>query len=412
MGQMMRQSWRTPGVIITCGCIIALIGFGVRSSFGLFTEPLSAAQGWNRDVFALAIALQNLVWGLGQPFAGALADRFGAARTLAAGGVAYAAGTALTSVASTPVALYASTGILLGIGLAGASFAVVFAAFARLVPEERRSWSLGLATATGSLGQFLFAPMGQAFIAAYGWQTALVLLAVSVMAIPLLATGLAGAGEPRDDAIAAANRAPLPPVAVQVQYAFGHGSYVLLFIGFFVCGFHVAFITTHLPPYLTDLGAGAALAGWAIALIGLFNVIGSYTAGVLGARWRKRTLLSGIYLARAVAFTLFIVLPKTPVVVLSFAVAMGLLWLSTVPLTSGLVAVMFGPRSLGLLFGMVFLSHQVGAFFGVWLGGLIYEQTGSYDPIWWLSAALGLVAAALHWPIAERPAPRLAGATA
>ncbi|HKG63536.1 MAG TPA: MFS transporter [Solirubrobacteraceae bacterium] len=398
----MPRHWRTPTVIIVAGCLIGLVSFGLRSSFGLFTEPLSAVRGFDRETFAFAIAVQNLMWGLGQPVAGAVADRYGSGRVLAVGGALYVLGTVLMSQATTGATLALTGGVLLGLGLAGGSFMIVLAAFARLVPEERRSWALGLATAAGSLGQFLFAPLGQAFIAGYGAVQALVMLSFFVALVPLLAIALTGRGEDAE--------ADEPEVSTReaIRGAFGHTSYVLLTAGFFVCGFHIAFVTTHLPPYLHDLGFSPSLAAWSVALIGLFNVIGAYTAGVLGGRTSKRLLLSGIYFSRALAFLLFVILPPTTLSVLLFGAALGLLWLSTVPLTSGLVALMFGTRHAGMLFGFVFLSHQVGAFAGVWLGGAIYEATGAYDAMWWISIALGLGAAIVHLPISERRAPRWA----
>lgn len=395
------SSWRTPGVVIVTGCLIALLTYGMRTSFGLFNEPLSLGRGFGREIFALAIAIQNLLWGIGQPVAGGIADRYGAARVLAVGGVVYAVGTVLMAVSTEPGVFYLTAGVLVGLGLSGASFTIVLAAFARLVDEDRRSWAMGLATATASLGQFVFAPLGQAFISAYGWQTALVLLAATVAVVPLLATALSGRGD------AGGSAEPELTLRQALAQAFGHRSYLLLAAGFFVCGFHVAFITTHLPAYLSDIGIGAALAAWALGLIGLFNVIGAYGAGILGGRLSKRKLLSGIYLARGVAITAFLLVPATPLTVLVFAATMGVLWLSTVPLTSGLVALFFGTRYVGTLFGFVFFSHQVGAFFGVYLGGALYERTGSYDLVWWMSVGLALVAAALHWPIVERRAPLL-----
>ena len=393
--------WRTRNVVIAAGCLIALITFGARTSFGLFTEPLSELRGWNRETFALAIAIQNLLWGLGQPFAGAVADRFGAARVLAAGGAVYALGVALMSVSTSGSTLALSAGVLVGLGLSGGSFTIVIAAFAKLVPEDRRSWAMGLATAMGSLGQFVFAPLGQAFISSYGLATALVLIGGCVALVPVLAVALRG-GETTDPATESGS--------VAIREALTHPSYLLLTSGFFVCGFHIAFVSTHLPPYLTQLGLGTALAAWALALIGLFNVIGAYGAGILGGIYSRRLLLSAIYASRAAAFALFVLLPPTPATVLVFSAAIGLLWLSTVPLTSGLIALMFGTRHLGLLFGVVFLSHQVGAFVGVWLGGVVYDATGAYDLMWWLSVALGMAAAVVHLPISERPAPRLATA--
>jgi MFS family permease len=403
--------WRSTAFIVGCGCLIALITYGLRTSFGLFAAPISEGRDWSPEVFALAIAIQNLVWGMGQPFAGAVADRYGSARVLAAGGVVYAVGVVLMAASPTPLAFNLTAGVLVGLGLSGASFTIVIAALGRLVPEDRSSQAMGLATAAGSFGQFVFAPLGQAFLIDYGWQTTLLLLAASMVVVPALAVALKGGGGGRS------LEEPELPARDAVRLAFGHGSYLLLVAGFFVCGFHVAFITTHLPVHISSVAghshggmntAGPAVAAWALALIGLFNIVGSYGSGVLGARHSKRQLLAGIYLSRAVVIALFITLPPTPAVVLVFAAAMGVLWLSTVPLTSGLVAVMFGTGNLGALFGIVFLSHQVGAFLGVWLGGLVFEQTGSFLPIWWAGIALAIIAAGLHWPIVERPAPAFA----
>ena len=405
--------WRSTAFVVGCGCLIALITYGLRTSFGLFATPISEGRGWSPEVFALAIAIQNLVWGVGQPFAGAVADRYGSARILAAGGVVYAAGVALMAASPTPLAFNLTAGVLVGLGLSGASFTIVIAALGRLVPEDKSSQAMGLATAAGSLGQFVFAPLGQRFLSDYGWQTALLLLAGSMVVVPALAATLRGdGGGQMQDA-----GGPAVPARDAIRQAFGHGSYLLLVAGFFVCGFHVAFITTHLPAHIASAAghshggmhtAGPAIAAWALALIGLFNIVGSYGSGMLGARHSKRQLLAGIYLSRAVVIALFITLPPTPTVVLVFAAAMGVLWLSTVPLTSGLVAVMFGTGNLGTLFGIVFLSHQIGAFLGVWLGGVAFEQTGSFLPIWWAGIALAIIAAGLHWPIVERPAPAFA----
>jgi MFS family permease len=397
--------WRTRNVVIAAGCLIALITFGARTSFGLFTDPLSALRGWDRETFAIAIAIQNLLWGIGQPFGGAVADRFGPARALAVGGAVYALGCVLMAVSTTGATLALTGGVLVGLGLSGGSFTIVIAAFARLVPEDRRSWAMGLATAMGSLGQFVFAPLGQGFISAYGPATALVLIGGLVALVPVLAIALSGGAGAADDG-------PGESTGTALREALSHPSYLFLTAGFFVCGFHIAFVSTHLPPYLTDLGLGTALAAWALALIGLFNVVGAYSAGVLGGRYSRRLLLSAIYASRAAAFALFVALPATPATVVFFAAAIGLLWLSTVPLTSGLIAVMFGTRHLGLLFGVVFLSHQVGAFVGVWLGGAVYDATGAYDVMWWASIALGLAAAIVHLPINERPATRLAASPA
>ena len=396
--------WRKRSVVIGAGCLIALITFGARTSFGLFTDPLSDLRNWDRGTFAFAIAIQNLLWGLGQPLAGAIADRYGPARVLAAGGAVYAVGVALMSASTTGTALAISAGVLVGLGLTGGSFTIVIAAFARLVPEDRQSWAMGLATAMGSLGQFVFAPLGQAFISQYGAVTALALIASCVAIVPFLAIALAG-GDTVDG-----DPGPHGSTMGAVREALSTPSYVLLTCGFFVCGFHIAFVTTHLPPYLTDLGLSHALAALALGLIGLFNVLGAYMSGVLGGTHSRRLLLSGIYASRAGAFALFVLLPATPFTVLVFAALIGLLWLSTVAPTSGLIALMFGTRHLGVLFGIVFLSHQVGAFIGVWLGGVVYDATGTYDLMWWLSIALGLAAAIVHLPIQERRVPAVAPA--
>ncbi|PWC31424.1 MFS transporter [Azospirillum sp. TSO35-2] len=405
------SSWRTPALVVVCGCLISMLAFGPRSSMGLFIGPLSETRGWGRDVFALAIAIQNILWGAGGPFAGALTDRYGPAPVLAGGGLLYAAGLALMPYAQTSVELYLTAGVLIGLGLSGASFGIIIAGFTRLLPAEKRTWSIGIATAAGSMGQFLFAPMGQAFIAGFGWQTALLLLAGSMIAVPLLAMvfpgprGMAAHGAP------AATGADIGFLAA-VRQAFQHRSYVLLVTGFFVCGFQLAFITTHLPPYLTAAGISPSLAAWALALIGLFNVVGSYASGVLASKVNKRTLLCANYFSRGIATAAFVLLPISPVTVIAYAAVMGLLWLSTVPPTSGLVAVMFGTRHMGTLYGVVFFSHQVGGFLGVWLGGVLYERTGSYDVVWWLGVALAMAATIVHWPISEKPAPSLAAAEA
>lgn len=378
---------------------------------GLIIGPLSDTRGWGRDVFALAMAIQNLLWGAGGPIAGALTDRYGPAPVLAGGGLLYAAGLALMPFAESHAALYLTAGVLVGLGLSAASFGIIIAGFTRLLPPEKRTWSIGIATAAGSMGQFLFAPLGQAFIAGFGWQTALLLMGGSVLLVPVLAGVFPG---PRS-----ATSASAPVVtganigfAAAVRQAFQHRSYVLLVSGFFVCGFQLAFITTHLPPYLTAAGISPSLAAWALALIGLFNVIGSYSSGVLAGKVSKRYLLCANYFLRGISTAAFVLLPITPVTVVAYAAMMGLLWLSTVPPTSGLVAVMFGTRYMGTLYGFAFFSHQVGGFLGVWLGGVLYERTGSYDVVWWLSVALAMFATIVHWPISEQPAPSLAASEA
>ena len=395
-------------VLIGCACAISLITFGVRSIFGLFIDPGVQSHGWSREVFALAIAVQNLFWGLGQPFAGMLVDRFGPIRVLVVGGVVYAAGTASMALTTTPLGFHLGTGVLVGVGMSGASFITVLGALGRLVPEDRRSWALGMGTAAGSLGQFVFAPLGQAFIDGYGWQQTALVLAGFVALVPLLATGIRG----RLETPPTPQAEPVLSITQCLRYAFGHRSYLLLLIGFLVCGFQLAFITVHLPPYLSDLRMDPTLAGWAIGIIGLANVVGAYGAGVLGSRRSKRDLLSIIYFGRAAVIAAFIMLPPTTVTVVTFSLIIGVLWLSTVPLTSGLVAVMFGTRYMGMLFGFVFFSHQLGSFLGAWLGGVLYTAFGSYEVVWWITIALGVAAGIIHWPIVESRAPRFAPAAA
>jgi len=400
--------WRTPAVIIVCGCLMAILSFGPRATLGFFLQPMTQELSVGRDVFALAIAVQNLLWGAALPFVGAIADRYGTLLPLTVGGLVYAAGLALMAYSTSPAMLHISTGVLLGFGLAGASFTLVLAAFGKLLPESWRTLSFGIGTAAGSFGQFLFSPLAVGLIGSVGWHSTLLVFAGLVLLIVPLAfvvatkpQGATQAGAPRPQSFREA-----------LSEAFGHRSYVLLVIGFFTCGFHVAFITVHLPPYLVDKGLEAKWGGWVIALIGLFNIVGSISAGILGSRLPKRYLLSGIYALRAVAIAAFLLLPISPLTAMVFGAAMGVLWLSTVPLTSGLVAMMFGLRYMATLFGFVFFSHQVGSFIGVWLGGYLYERTGSYDMVWWLSVALGIFAALVNLPIVEKPVERLAPAPA
>jgi MFS family permease len=385
--------------IIACGCLIAVISFGPRSAVGLFLAPMTEARGWSREAISLAVAIQNLLWGAGQPFAGMLADRYGTARVIAGGAVLYALALVGTAVVGSAFLLQLTLGVAMGLALAAASFSIVLAAFGRLVTPEKRTIAFGIGTAAGSLGQFLFAPLSLGLIEALGWENALLALAALVLAIIPLSAALRGRGT---GAVAGEQS-----IGDALQEAFGYRSYVLLTIGFFVCGFHVAFITTHLPPYIADHGLDPKWGAWSIAFIGLFNIVGSLAAGALGQRWAKQKSLAFIYLARSVAILAFITIPISPASVLVFAAAMGLLWLSTVPLTSGLIAGMFGARYMATLFGFVFFSHQIGAFLGVWLGGWAYDTLGSYDLFWWVAIALGVAAAIIHWPIREIPVARL-----
>jgi MFS family permease len=404
------MTWRTPAVIIVCGCLIALLGFGPRSAFGFFLTPMSAANGWGRDVFALAFALQNLLWGIGQPFAGAVADRFGMVRVMCAGALLYAAGLALMAYTTSPVALQMTAGVLVGFGLSGCSFNLVIAAFGKLLPERYRMLAIGAGTAAGSFGQFLFAPFGVALIGNLGWQQALMVFAALLLLIVPMAFALATPrSEPRPGA---ADIAASQSLAAALAEAFAHRSYVFLVLGFFTCGFQLAFITLHLPAYLIDRGLSAQVGGWTLATIGLFNIIGSISVGWLSTLYPRRYLLALNYFLRAVFIAAFVLLPASTATTLLFGAGMGLLWLSTVPPTSGLVTLMFGTRWLATLYGFAFFSHQVGGFLGAWMGGLLYERTGSYDIVWWLAVAFGVLSAVINLPIEEKPVLRGALATA
>jgi MFS family permease len=400
--------WRTPAVIVLCGCLISLVSFGPRATLGFFLTPMSQANGWDRDVFGLALAIQNILWGVGQPFAGAVADRFGTVRVLCAGGILYAIGLALMAYSTTPGLLDLAAGVLVGFGLAGSSFAVVLGAFGKLLPESWRLLAFGAGTAAGSFGQFLYSPLAVSLIDAYGWENALLVFAVGMLLVlPLslaLATAPAGEGASHGGAAQSLGQA--------LSEAVGHRSYMLLVVGYFTCGFQLAFITVHMPAYLVDRGLSAQVGGWTIAAIGLFNIVGSLASGWLGGLMPKRYLLSLIYLARAAAVLAFISFPVTPATSILFGAVMGLLWLSTVAPTNGIIAVMFGTRWLATLAGVAFFSHQVGGFLGVWLGGLAFVHTGSYDVVWWLSVLFGVLSAVINLPIVEKPVARLAAASA
>src|SRR6266550_927812 len=362
--------WRTPAVVLVCGCLISLIGFGPRSALGFFLTPMSSDNGWGREVFALSVAMQTLLYGAAQPFSGALADRFGTVRVVIVGALLYAAGIYMMAQATTPRELYLSSGVLIGFGLSGCSFNLIISSFGKLLPESWRSLSFGLGTASGSFGQFLFSPLGVYLIQAFGWRTTLEIFAGLLLLI------------------------------------------ILLVLGFFTCGFQLGFVTLHLPSYLVDRGLSAEIGGWTLGVIGLFNIVGAILSGWLGGRMPKRYILSFIYFARAGAVVFLIMLPPSPVVTLLYGAVTGLLWLSSVPPTSGLVALMFGTRWLAMLFGIAFFSHQVGGFLGVYLGGVLFERTGSYDIVWWLSVLFGVISAVINLPIVEKPVARPATAVA
>lgn len=391
-------------ILIVAGCAVSLIGFGVRSSFGLFLEPMTAAHGWSRETFGLALAIQNLMWGIGVPIAGAIADRYGATRIIVAGAVIYALGIWGMSVAETGTELHISAGLVTGMGISFTAFSIALAVMAKAVGPERRSMVLGIGTAAGSFGQVLFSPIAQGFISAYGWQAALMMLTLTVLAIIPAALLLPKAGS-NDTPSSVADQT----FSEAMREALSHRGYMLLTIGFFVCGFHVAFITVHFPAYVTDLGLGAQTGAIAISLVGFFNIFGSYISGMVGQRYSKKTSLASIYFVRAITITTLMLAPKTEMTIYLFAIAMGLLWLSTVPLTTGIVGQVFGTRYMATLFGIVFLSHQLGSFSGVWLGGFLHDRTGSYDAVWWAGVALGLLAALIHIPIDERPLLRTQG---
>ncbi len=395
--------WRTPLAVLTAGCLIALIGFGARSVLGLFLEPMTVTRGWDRETFALAMAIQNLLWGLGVPFAGMLADKKGPVGVMVVGALFYFAGIWGMSVSTAPFALHITGGLITGIGVAFTSFSLVLAAMAKTVGPERRSFALGLGTAAGSFGQVVFSPLTQGLISTQGWESSLVVLAFCGLAIIPLAFVLPNAkqsatvGGSADQTLTAA-----------LREATAHRGYVLLTVGFFVCGFHVAFITVHFPAYITDLGLAREIGGYAIALVGLFNIAGAFLSGLAGRRLSKKYSLATIYSLRALVIAALLAAPKTDVTIYLFSASMGILWLSTVPLTTGIVAQIFGVRYMATLFGIVFFSHQLGSFLGVWLGGVIYDRSGNYDSMWLAGIVLGVLAAFLHLPIDEKALPRLA----
>jgi MFS family permease len=394
--------------VLICGAMIVTLSMGIRHGFGLWLQPITQEQGWTRQTFSFAIAIQNLSWGVIGVFAGMLADRLGAFRVLLIGTLLYAAGLAGMALSTTPLMFALTTGVLIGAAQAGTTYAVIYGVIGRNIPADRRSWAMGVAAAAGSFGQFLMVPIEGQLIARLGWHTALLVLAAAVLLIVPLAFGLR---EPRRAAIGGQKQ---QSIGQAVAEAFRYPSFRLLMAGYFVCGFQVVFIGVHMPSYLRDKGLSPEVASYALALIGLFNVFGTYVAGTLGQRLAKRKILSAIYFGRAIAISLFLIVPISPVSVYVFASVMGFLWLSTVPPTNALVAQIFGIAHLSMLSGFVFLGHQVGSFLGVWLGGFLYDRTGSYDVVWYLSIALGVLAGLVNLPVKEhaiaRAAPRPASA--
>lgn len=422
------QSQLTPAIkiLMISACLLLMMSFGLRSSFGLFVKPISEYNAWGRDIIATALAIQNLSWGVVAVFAGGLADRFGNLKVIIGSIILYAIGIAWMAYAEQSWALNTSAGLFVGAGVAGTSFGIVLPALMRAVPEDRRQWAAGVGTAAGSMGQFLIVPFSQTLIDSFGWFSSLQILSVMTLLMVIMAIPLApysGSDEVHEDM-------PDQSIKDAIFEAFGHRHYVLLVFGFFVCGFHLAFITVHMPAYLSDLGFSAQVGAWSLAIIGVANMIGSYYSGIWSGRLPKQTMLAWIYLLRGVVIAIFIILPPTIYSVVFFSIGMGLLWLATIPPTSGLVAVMFGTRYMALLYGVVFLSHQLGSFSGVLLGGYLYEQSDAfqmistfcgqylgfstygdaarYDLIWLINILLGIAAALIHLPIQERAVGRFA----
>jgi MFS family permease len=401
-------SWRTPAVIVACGCLIATITYGPRSAFGFFMAPMTLDNGWSRDVFALSVAMQTLLYGLAQPFSGALADKFGTVRVIIIGALLYASGVFMMSRATTPGELYLTSGVLIGLGLTGCSFSLIIPSFGKLLPESWRTISFGAGTAAGSFGQFLFSPLGVSLIDKVGWRATLEIFACIIMLVIPLSFAIATS---RQDAASAkrgpaVNEVPGQTMKQALAEAFGHRSFILLVLGYFTCGFQLQFVTLHLPSYLIDRGLSAEIGGWTLGVIGLFNIIGALLSGYLSSRLPKRYILAFIYSTRALAVIFLITMPAHPVVALIYGAITGLLWLSSIPPTSGLVALMFGPRWLSMLVGITFVSHQTGGALGVYLGGLVYETTGSYNIVWWGGVVFGFLSALINLPIVEKPVPR------
>ena len=385
--------------VLISACLLLMLSFGYRAGFGLFMVPMSEAREWGRDVFGLALAIQNLSWGVCAILAGALADKFGNLRVLLGGVALYAIGMVGMSISSTETQIVSTAGLLVGAGVAGTSFGIVLPSIARAVPEEKRARALGIGTAAGSFGQFLVVPVIASVVNLFGWMHSLQFLGISAFLMALLCIPLSKFGGANETA-KADYKASISLKYVALK-ACSIKSYRLLVFGFFVCGFHVAFITIHMPGYVVDLGFDPQVGAWSISLIGLCNVIGAYYAGVLSGTHSMRALLTMIYLGRVMAITIFLAMPVSILSIMLFSAGMGFLWLATVPPTSGLVALFFGTRYMSFLYGIVFLSHQLGSFSGVWLGAWLYEHYGSYNGIWYAGIFLGIVAALLHWPIKE-----------
>jgi MFS family permease len=398
----MQANWRTPALVLICGGLILTLAMGVRHGFGLFLQPMTLAHGWGRETFAFALAMQNLLWGITQPLTGLIADRYGAGKVLVVGSVLYVLGLIGMAYATSSTGFVFSAGILIGIGLSGTTFSIIYGVLGRITPPEKRSMALGIAGAAGSFGQFALLPVSQSLISGFGWLEALLILAAIAALMAPLSAVLA---EPHRDLAAGRH---LQSARQAIREAFAHNGFKLLTLGYFVCGFQVVFIGVHLPAYLSDQGLTANVGVTCLALIGLFNIFGTLTAGWLGARHSKKHLLAGIYLTRSIVIIAFLAAPLTPISAYLFAMAIGFLWLSTVPLTNGIVAQVFGVAYLSMLGGFVFFSHQIGSFLGAWLGGVLFDSTGSYDIVWGIIIGLGVLAMAINLPIDQRPVARLA----
>ena len=384
--------------VLVCGAAIVTLSMGIRHGFGLWLQPITQAQGWSRETFAFAIAIQNLAWGVSGIFAGMVADRFGAFRVIVGGALLYAVGLVGMALATTPLMFSVTTGLLIGMAQAGTTYAVIYGVIGRNVAADKRSWAMGIAAAAGSFGQFLMVPTESFLISSFGWQEALIILGLASLLMVPLAWGLREPGFSGGSIIAREQT-----IFQALKEAFKYPSFQLLMAGYFVCGFQVVFIGVHMPSYLKDNGLAPQVAGYALALIGLFNVFGTYAAGVLGQKLSKKNILAFIYLARAAAISVFLLVPLSPLSVYVFSAVMGLLWLSTVPVTNAAVAQIFGVAHFSMLSGFVFFSHQIGSFMGVWLGGYLYDRTGSYDLVWYIAIGLGVLAALVNLPINESP---------
>jgi MFS family permease len=398
---MATRSWRTPIVILTCATLILLLSFGARQTYGLYLAPISKIQGWEIGVFSFAMALQTLVWGLSQPFWGNIADRFGAGRVVSAGLILYAVGLWMMSESVTPLGITLSTGLVTGLGMSATSFPIILAVVARSVSEKRRSMFLGIASAGGSSGMVIVVPFAQHFISDAGYTVALAVLALLMITIVPLTAAIAGKPQAIDGESTIKQN-----TGEAIREALSHKGYVLLVTAFFVCGFQTMFIGAHLPNYLDKSGIGPETAATALALIGLFNIFGCFIWGALGGKYSKKFMLALLYIIRSFTMIVFVMLPLTDVTALVFAAFTGMMFLGTVPLTSGLVAQIFGTQYMAMLYGFAFTSHQIGSFLGIWVGGIVFDLTGNYDIIWWSSIILGFIAAIMHWPINESPVVR------